>query len=706
MENLIIIKTLKQLEELSDYIKDKDFIAFDTETDGLNKENRIIGFSICADVETAYYVILYSWNKETSLLEPLETLTKAKWFLSRLIGKSLILQNATFDCWMVNNNFKLDLMPSVHTDTLMLGHLLNENRSNGLKERGEELFGKSAKEEQDAVVLSSKANGGTMTKELYELYKADADIIALYGAKDAILTLKLFYHDVEILFAEGLDKFFYEDETMPLLRGPTYDLNTTGLRVDPDKLQTLKASLEADIAEATAYILNEIKDTVKHKYPGDKPKTTFNINSNQQLAWLLFGVLNNPFDGLTKGGKDLCKKLGIKPPYTNKAKREFIALCLGNSGAVYEQEGTSLVTGKKTRAKKYSDPWKYMECGSETLGELAPKYKWVAKLLEYKKNVKLLSTYVEGIQERMNYGIIRPGFLQHGTTSGRYSSSKPNFQNLPRDDKRVKACIVARRGKVFVGADYEQLEPRVFASFSGDVRLQKCFSDGDDFYSVIGVPVFGRHGCTLNKSAPDSFAKLHPEERQISKAVALSATYGTTSYKLAPLIDKSVEEAQEIINDYFENFPSVKKLMLDSHEQAMKEGKVYNLYGRPRRMPEALNIKKMYGNSAHADLPYEARNTLNLAINHRIQSTGASIINRSAIAVTNAIKALAADLSPEWAEVKVILNVHDELILEGPESLKEDMITVLKDCMENTVELPGVKLIAQPKAAYNLADLK
>jgi DNA polymerase-1 len=295
--------------------------------------------------------------------------------------------------------------------------------------------------------------------------------------------------------------------------------------------------------------------------------------------------------------------------------------------------------------------------------------------------------------------------MQIGTTSGRYSSKMPNFQNLPRDDKRVKSCIVARPGKVFIGSDYSQLEPRVFASFSGDERLLACFENGDDFYSVIGASVFGVKGCSLKKDDKDSFAKKYPEYRQISKAISLSATYGTTAGKMAQVLNKSQDEAQGIIDDYFESFPSVKQLMLKAHNDAKANGRVTNLFGRPRRMPDALMIGRLFGKTAHADLPYEYRNVLNLAINHTIQSTGASIMNRAAIAFHTNCKLL-SQYDPKWKEVRIIMQVHDEIIAEGPEELRTQMIEVLKDAMENTVILPGVKLIADPVAGKRISDLK
>ena len=701
METLKLIKTLPELKELTEYIKDKDFIAYDTETDGVLKESHIIGFSIAAGTEIGYYVVLSYWDVDKQQLVDLPTKEGVQDFLAVLKTKSLVMHNAIFDCWMTENNFKVSLIEALHTDTMILGHVLDENRSNGLKELGLSIFGEDAVTEQKAMKESVHKNGGLLTRDKYEMYKADADILGKYGAKDAVLTMKIFYHLVPVLYEQGLDKFFYEEESMPLLKGPTYDLNTTGLKVDLTKLQQLKNTLEAECLEDKAFIHREIERHVKEKY-----KDKFNIGSGKQLSWLLFFKLQNEFKALTKGGKELCKALDIKPPYAPSDKKRFISMLEGMKGQVYEEGKFNKKTGKMGRPKKVGDPWNYIACDKPTLKTLAPKYRWVEKLLDYSKNMKLLSTYVEGIQERVQYSIIRPSFLQHGTTSGRYSSKNPNFQNLPRDDKRVKAYIISRPGRVFVGSDYSQLEPRVFASISGDPKLIECFLSDKDFYSVIGMEVFDKYDCLPIKDGdPNAFGIKYKKLRDIAKVVALSSTYGTTAFKMAPTINKTKEEAQEVIDGYFEKFPEVKQMMLQAHNTAKTEGVVKNLYGRPRRMPKATHIPKLFGDVDHADLPYEWRNILNLAVNHRIQSTGASIMNRAAIACWQMCKEL-AKTDPTWFEVKIVLQVHDEIILEGPEQLAETMVLVLQEAMENTTILPKVPLEAKPKIAYNLADLK
>lgn len=694
-EQLIVIDNLKEFKALSDYLKDYDFVAVDTETTGLSKRAEVIGLSIAAEETKAFYIILSEWSTELNTLEYLETLEYAKEFLDTLRSKKIIMHNAVFDCSIIESYFKIRLIDSLHTDTMVLAHLLNENRRVGLKELGAAIFGEDSTNEAKSVKESVIANGGLATKSNYEMFKADSQILAKYGAKDALLTFKLFTHLVLNLYDQQLDQFFYTDESMPLLKGPTYQLNTTGLQVDVKALATLKATLIAECAEAKSFIAAEIAPHVAEKYPGTNKKNSFNMGSNQHLSWLLFGQLSLEFGVLTKEGKNVCKAMGLKLPYVLGAKRGFIAECLRRVGQTYQPAGK--VNGKAVRAKTIKLPWAYICVDKATLKKLAPKYRWIEALLGYQKRMKILSTYVEGVEERIQYGVIHPSYLQHGTTSGRYSSRNPNFQNLPRDDQRVKECIVARPGCSFVSADYSQLEPRVFAYYSQDPRLMQAFDGKTDFYSVIGIELYDKHDAEpIKEGSPNAFGIKYKKLRDSTKTIALARAYGATPPQLAKTLGKSTEDTAEDIAKYDERFPGVRKQMLEAHELAKANGFVTNLFGRPRRIPEALKIDKIYGKAPHEELPYEARQLLNLAVNHRIQSTGASIINRAAIAFYLAAKQAGIDC-------KIVSQVHDELIVECQTADAEDVSVLLRHCMENTTHLEGVPLEAIPRITRTLA---
>jgi DNA polymerase I-like protein with 3'-5' exonuclease and polymerase domains len=614
-----------------------------------------------------------------------------------LATKQLVMHNAVFDCQMAEAFFKVSLINSLHTDTMVLAHLLDENRRVGLKELAKEYFGVDSIVEQMEMRESVSANGGQLTKANYEMYKADFQLLGKYGAKDALLTYRLFHILVPELVEQGLDKFFYEDESMPLLRLVSYELNTTGLQIDTKRLLILKKTLESECLQAKDFIYQEIHERIKDKYPGTTKKNVFNIGSNPQLSWLLFGQLGLEFNTLTKEGKVVCDGLSMRIPYYAAAKRDFITECTRSKDKVYQPEAA--INGKKVRAKKIKDPWSYIACDKSVLKKYAKRYKWIEVLLEYNRKQKLLSTYIEGIESRLAYGVIHPQFLQHGTTSGRYSSRNPNWQNLPRDDKRIKECVIARPGKVFVGADYSQLEPRVFAFMSQDKRLMEAFNGTDDFYSVIGMEVYDKTDCTPQKEgSPDAFGVKYKHLRDLSKVIALASTYGATAHQLAPTTGKNIEDTQTDIENYFERFPGVKQMMLDSHSLAMKNGAVSNLFGRLRRMPEAKRIQKLYGNIKHEKLPYDARNLLNLAVNHRIQSTGASIVNRATIQFKK-------DSAIARINNRIVCQVHDSVIVECNEQDAENISVLLQNALENTTLLPGVPLEAIPKIGKNFAEV-
>jgi DNA polymerase-1 len=167
------------------------------------------------------------------------------------------------------------------------------------------------------------------------------------------------------------------------------------------------------------------------------------------------------------------------------------------------------------------------------------------------------------------------------------------------------------------------------------------------------------------------------------------------------MLDLPKQECQDIIDRYFAAYPKVELMMLSKHELAKANGVVYSLYGRPRRIPEAKNIGKIYGQfTAHGDLEYAQRTLLNLGMNHSVQSSAASIVNRAMIEFNEVIKI--AGLQQCW----IVLQVHDSILAECRKEDAELVAQILQHSMEKTTLLPGVDLVAVPSITTNLADQK
>lgn len=757
MEKLHVLRTNEEIDSLIKHLSDPDkpIVAWDTETDGLALTAKIVGISVACDDSEAFYIVCSEWrfDKKTSIV-PCDTCSakgvtgkkgkeeqcyvckgskqtekhefsnqhvydyptkdKILELLDLLSTKSLITQNGIVDYGWTSHNYGKDIRHAAFLDVMVAAHLLDENRPVGLKALGASEYGESATQEQEEMRESVIANGGIWERRWdrkkkrwsdkrrgnKEMFKADPELLGRYGAKDALLTLRLGYKFAAELADRNLDTFYYE-ESHPLFFGPTYELNQTGFRCDVAGFKKLQKELEDECAILRNEIETDIAPYTKELYPKGfgKGKNQFNLSSGAQLAWLLFIKLKNDWKKLTDSGRDLAKTLIGKAPYNPSGRRNL-------------EHAIKIAVDARGKPLKLE---KYLKCDKSVLSSLAHKYVWVERFLQLRRAEKLLNAYVIGLQPKIKYGIIHPTFSQCRTTGNRYASSDPNWQVLPRDDKRLKSLILSRPGKIFVGSDFAALEPRVFASLSGDERLRECFASGRDIYCVIGIDIFDKHDATPYKSGPDSFGEKYPLLRQVSKELMLSATYGITPYRLCEVLNTkaprigfpwNIDEVQEIINKYFEMFPNVKAMQERLHKEAIDNGVVYSIFGRPRHVPSAKLIRRLGKNIKASELPYEYRSVLNNSCNAPIQSTAGSVNNRSLIAVYNK-KALLEKSDPIWKEVKIVGTVHDDLWLEGPESLSAEMISILQEAMENSVELPGgVKLKAEPKSAYNLADLK
>ncbi|MDE6667308.1 MAG: DNA polymerase I [Clostridia bacterium] len=314
-----------------------------------------------------------------------------------------------------------------------------------------------------------------------------------------------------------------------------------------------------------------------------------------------------------------------------------------------------------TEVKKKKNDSKY-STGADVLEKLVDKHPVIADILKYRFYQKITSTYLEGFKPLIGKdGLIHTTFHQTVTTTGRLSSSNPNLQNIPiRDDegRELRKIFVARDGNLFIDADYSQIELRLLAHFSGCKELIEAYNEGKDIHSTTASQVFG---------VP--FEEVTPKMRRAAKAVNFGIIYGISDFGLARNLNVSNATAKEYIEKYFATYSSVKDYMNANVEFAKQHGYICTLTGRKRVIPEInspnYNLRQ-FGERAAMNMP--------------LQGSSADIIK---IAMVNVAKAL----KEEGLKTKLILQVHDELVLEAPEEEVERASAILKEKMENAVSL-------------------
>ncbi len=302
-------------------------------------------------------------------------------------------------------------------------------------------------------------------------------------------------------------------------------------------------------------------------------------------------------------------------------------------------------------------------------------------MLQYRELGKLLSTYVKTLPTLVHQktGRIHTHFNQHVAATGRLASNNPNLQNIPirtEMGRRVRKGFIAQPGKVFLGADYSQVELRLLAHFSGDQTMLDSFRDGLDIHQQTASEVLGI-----------SLKEVTSEDRSKAKAINFGLMYGQSSFGLANQLRISRREAKEYITTYFERFSRVKTYLDSLKEEADKTGYAVTLLGRKRFLPDIHSKNRTIKAMAER-----------MAINSPIQGTAADIIKKAMISINRCIL-------KEGLKSRMLLQVHDELIFEVLEDELEKMKTIVKEGMENVVEL-DVPLIVDIGIGVNWYDLK
>ena len=315
---------------------------------------------------------------------------------------------------------------------------------------------------------------------------------------------------------------------------------------------------------------------------------------------------------------------------------------------------------------------------AEVLEKLAPHHEIVAHILEYRQLTKLNSTYVEGLGKVIAPdGRVHTCFQNTVTATGRLSSTEPNLQNIPVRTPlgaEMRTMFVAPAGRLLVDADYSQIELRLLAHISGDQALIAAFNSGEDIHTATAAQVFG-----VDRD------QVTPDMRRAAKAVNFGIVYGISPFSLSQDIHVTVAQAKAYMDKYFAHYAGVRAYMDRVVEQGRADGYVSTLYGRRRWLPELKSSN--FNTRAFGE---------RVALNMPIQGSAADIIKLAMLRVDAALRdaGLAA---------RLVLQVHDELIVECPEEEAEQVKELLKTEMESVAQL-SVPLIADAKAGRTWAE--
>lgn len=298
--------------------------------------------------------------------------------------------------------------------------------------------------------------------------------------------------------------------------------------------------------------------------------------------------------------------------------------------------------------------------GNDVLEKIIDKHPIVDKILIYRQTAKLLGTYLDGLKPLVKRGIVHTTFNQTLTTTGRLSSSDPNLQNIPiRTDagKEIRRLFVSKYG-IFVGADYSQIELRLLAAFSKDENLLDSFRKGEDIHRRVASELLGIPQEMVNQ-----------DMRRMAKAVNFGIIYGISDFGLSKNVNLSLKKAHEYIDLYFQRFPTIKEYLDGSVEQAKKDGYVTTITGRRRIIPELKSSSynlRTFGERAAMNMP--------------LQGSAADIMKIAMLKVDEAITAAGL-------KSKLVLQIHDELIVDCYPDEAEQVKRIVKEQMENAVQL-------------------
>ncbi len=754
-----IIKDKLLFASLKTYAEqvDSDLFVYDVETNSKNERKAsLYGMGLAFNEHKAFYIPwrhpsgakFWSDEDETEIRE---------WVKNNATSRKLIGHNIIYDILVTENNLGFNLAPYIHADTILMKHMVDEEPPFALKEIAVEILGPWADKAQDKLKDEVLAAGGRWTRDDKDMFLASTDTLGEYCCYDVILTLLLFNHFQEKLDAENLNQLFYIDEVMPLYKEVTIDMKRKGFPIDIPYYEQLKQDIAREIDTLEDDIMKAIAPTIK-SFEGKLLNDNYPVKSTGNFPKAFadeYGMV------LPMSAKTQKITLAAKP-LTQQRELAVAAGCGPDVIKLYDDliagkfESNNFVQNNSDKVQRRMYFNDNPDCryvfnlkSNDHLSELlinqwgfVPDEKTptgkpkidddfleslkgnpvVDKLKDYKKLNKLLSTYVDGILDRQQDGMIYTSMLQFGTTSGRYSSRDPNLQNQPRikdDDSGLSPLVlkyvnairkgfVAGPGYKIVNADYASLEPVCFAHVSGDEKLRDVFRNGEDLYSRVGIETFNLKNVSAHKKAPNYLKNVHPEIRQTSKVIALAIPYGAEASRISEELGVSFKEANDIIEKYLSGFPDLRKYMLRQNWTAKSKGIVTTEFGRVRHLREARSIYTLYGDKilewkfanqqGKTDIRRKFKTALNNSKNFPIQGLAAHIVNRAMIAIARMFR-------KEGLDASIRLQVHDEITCIASERDAAKAAQIVKFCMENTTKI-SVPLMAEPLIADNWGEAK
>lgn len=515
------------------------------------------------------------------------------------------------------------------------------------------------------------------------LNDALAQIQRLFDAKNFLLVLHNAKFDYKVLRGAGLNA--------NTIKAKIFDTMIAAWLLEPDRLGRSPYSLETLGQTKLALIGIEFKDLVaKGQTFRDVPleKAVEYAAEDADFTWQLFEIFS---DELKQKKLDtLFEKIEI-PLVTILGEMEIQGIHLDSNALsdyaknlekeissaeqeIYSEVGHefNVASPKQLQEVLFKErglkPGKKTKTGYSTdtsvLEELAPFDSVPAKILKFREMSKLQSTYVEALPRLADEnGRIHTTFLQTGTATGRLSSRDPNLQNIPvRNDagRKIRSAFTAVPGTILISADYSQIELVVLAHLSGDKNMREAFLSGNDIHKATASLIYNVN--------PDD---VTPEMRRTAKTINFGVIYGMSTFRLSNELGISRAAAAQFIENYFAQYISIDKFIKETIAGAEKNGYVETLMGRRRKI---LNIKSRN--------KIEKSAAERIAVNTPIQGSAADIVKKAMIDVDAALK-------ENSCEAKLLLQVHDELILECADNAAtiEKIISILKEKMEGAVKL-------------------